>query len=93
MTTVRTELEFPPADRETLDRLSVAEGPTGDTLEDSETVPLKPLTPIRKMLEVATEPVLIARLPGSATIRKSGVAEGDQRLVLVMRVDACPTEW
>ncbi len=88
MVTVRTELAFPPADSETLDALKVAESPTGDTAEDSETIPLKPLTPITNMLEVAAEPVLIVRMPGSATIMKSGVVEGDQRLVLVMRADA-----
>jgi hypothetical protein len=61
------------ADRETLDGLTVTEGPTGETVVASETVPVNPLMLVTAKLEVPVVPWPKLRLLGFAERMKSGV--------------------
>jgi hypothetical protein len=65
----------PPGGSETLVRLRVAEIMLDETVSDRVTVPLKPLTLVRVIVEVAEEPCVIVRFPGTAEIVKSGGAD------------------
>src|SRR6266487_2464625 len=62
----------PPGGNETLARLRVAEIMFEETVSDNVTVPLKLLTLVSVIVEVAEEPCVIVRFPGNAEMEKSG---------------------
>jgi len=62
----------PPGGRRTLDRLRLAMIIFDETVSVNVTVPLKPLTLVSVIVEVAEEPCVIVRFPGSAEMEKSG---------------------
>lgn len=64
----------PPGDNVTLVRASVAKIILDETVSDSVTVPLNPLTLVSVTVEVAEEPCVIVRLVGAAEMVKSGGA-------------------
>ncbi len=70
--TVRVTDADPPGGRRTLDRLRVAIIILDETVSVNVTVPLKPLTLVSVIVEVAEEPCVIVRFPGSAEMEKSG---------------------
>ncbi len=70
--TVRVTDADPPGGRRTLDRLRLAMIIFDETVSVNVTVPLKPLTLVSVIVEVAEEPCVIVRFPGSAEMEKSG---------------------
>jgi len=70
--TVRVTDADPPGGRRTLDRLRLAMIIFDETVSVNVTVPLKPLTLVSVIVEVAEEPCVIVRFPGNAEMEKSG---------------------
>jgi len=70
--TVRVTDADPPGGSRTLDRLRLAMIIFDETVSVNVTVPLKPLTLVSVIVEVAEEPCVIVRFPGSAEMEKSG---------------------
>ncbi len=70
--TLRVDVADPPDVTETTVGLKLVEGPAGEIVDDRVTLPLKPLTLVTVIVEVAQEPCTMLRALGLAAMVKSG---------------------
>jgi hypothetical protein len=91
--TVSVDVPVPPLVRMILEGLSDAVRPEGETLVESDTVPVNPLRLVRVMVEVAEEPAGIVIVVGLAEMLKLGGLDGRTLVNLIVEGEEVPVAY